>query len=322
VATTQETSADLVVVGAGPAGLSTAVFGASEGLDTIVLEHRHVGGQSASSSQIENYYGFPDGISGSELAERGRAQAERFGVRIAQAQARALRSEGERRVVETADGRRFVAPAVVLACGLAPRPLGVPGEPCEDVFYGAHASVYDRFSGTPVVVVGAANSAGQAAMKLSETCEVSLVVRGGGLSDAMSAYLSEQVLRNARIAIRRHAAITRFVTKSGRLLRVETTTGVIPAGACFVFIGSAPDTSWCSSACMTDERGYLRINAQYETSLPGVFAVGDVHENSRGRIAAAVGEGSIAVAFVQEYLAELRSVHVRRDAAMAEARLP
>jgi thioredoxin reductase (NADPH) len=321
---------DLVIVGAGPAGLAAAVYGASEGLSTLVLEAEAIGGQAGSSSLIRNYLGFPWGIGGAELAKRATEQAWWFGAAFRfMRSATALRRSGRELVVTLSDGTEVVGRAVVLATGASYRRLGVPS--LEElvgagVFYGAAVSEAKATQGQEVYVVGGANSAGQAAIHLSEYAErVTLLVRGRSLSTSMSDYLIKEMEATENIDVRLN---TRVVDGGGegrleRLVLEDFLAGrteTVPAAGLFVLIGAEPHTSWLPEEIKRDERGYVvtgmdlsryglprrrwhlgRLPLPLETSMPGVFAVGDVRHRSVKRVASAVGAGASAVQSVHEY---------------------
>jgi thioredoxin reductase (NADPH) len=317
---------DLAVVGAGPAGLAAAVYAASEGLHTVVLEPEALGGQAGTSSRIRNYLGFPRGLSGSELTTRAYQQAQVFGAEfVFTRRALAVAARGDDRVVALSGGVEAVAGAVVIATGVAYRRLGVPA--LEQlvgmgVFYGAASAEAPALAGQDVVVVGAGNSAGQAAVHLARHgARVSLLVRGASLGASMSDYLVQELAATSvRIRTR-----TRVVDGGGdgRLERVvveDAETGrreTLAVAALFALIGAEPRTDWLSPL-LRDETGYVATGSdvpagawplerpplQLESSLPGVFAIGDVRHGSVKRVAAAVGEGSMAVASVHRYLEE------------------
>jgi thioredoxin reductase (NADPH) len=329
---------DVAIVGAGPAGLAAAVYGASEGLRTVVIEPGALGGQAGSSSRIRNYLGFPRGISGSELTARAYEQARIFGAEFVFSQrATALVVRGAERLVRLSEQAEAIARAVVIATGVSYRRLGIPvldrflGM---GVFYGAAAAEARAMAGEHVVVVGAGNSAGQAALHLAKfAARVTLLVRGESLAASMSDYLIRELATTAGIDIRLQ---TRVVDGSGedRLATVvveEARTGrreEIPAAAMFVLIGAEPRTEWLRETLQRDGAGYVstgrdvslngwpleRAPMLLEASVPGVFAVGDVRHGSVKRVAAAVGEGSVAIGSVHQYLAE---VAARRDARAA-----
>jgi thioredoxin reductase (NADPH) len=323
---------DLLVVGAGPSGLAAAVYGASEGLDTIVIDAVATGGQAGTSSRIENYLGFPAGISGAELAERATLQAEKFGAKIAvPTEGIALRRGDGHYVVGLDGGEEIAARAVVIATGVRYRRLSVPGlEPYEgvSVFYAATLAEARVCTGDPVVVVGGGNSAGQATLFLSRyAVEVRLVVREGDIEENMSRYLADRIARTPNVEVLTSTEVCE-VQGDGALRGVvveHTDTGereTLPGRALFVFIGAAPHTGWLADGVALDESGYVltgydaadavadnhewdgveRPPLLLETSLPGLFAVGDVRHGSTKRVASAVGEGAMAVRLVHEHL--------------------
>jgi thioredoxin reductase (NADPH) len=323
---------DLVVVGAGPAGLSAATYGASEGLRTLMVEPEALGGQAGSSSLIRNYLGFPYGVSGRKLGQRASAQAILFGAELVYARAVGLRPAGGDRVVALADDCQVAGRVVLVATGAAYRRLDAPG--VEEllgagVFYGAAVSEARAMTGSRVYVVGAGNSAGQAALHLAKYAErVTLLVRGDTLTRSMSDYLVKELQASDTIAVRLRTQVV-AAGGAGRLERLSLhdartgTTETVPAAALFILIGAQPRTQWLAGALQADERGFLltgpdllqggqppagwpldRLPMPLETSLPGVFAAGDVRHRSIKRVASAVGEGSIAIQFVHDYLGE------------------
>lgn len=324
---------DLVVVGGGPAGLGAAVYGASEGLRTVLVEREATGGQAGQSSRIENYLGFPDGVSGGQLAERARRQAVRFGVELLLTRdVVALEAHGPKRVVRLDDGRALAAHAVVLATGISYRSLGVEG--IDDltgrgVYYGSAMTEAVECTDRDVYVVGGANSAGQAAVYLSGFARsVCLLVRGNSLEASMSAYLVEQIAALPNISVRTCCAVA-GTQGDGHLEAVtvqDANTGereTLPASHLFVFIGGAPRTGWLDGAVIRDEHGFIPTGPALltdgrrprgwqperdpyflETSLPGVFVAGDARADSVKRVASAVGEGAMAVTLVHRYLGE------------------
>ena len=310
---------DVTVIGAGPAGLAAAVYGASEGLRTAVLEAEAIGGQAGTSSMIRNYLGFPRGISGADLAQRAFEQSWLLGAEFVYgARAVGLRADGDERVVALGDGGVITSRAVVLATGVAYRRLGVPGLDAligAGVFYGAAAPEAQAMTGEDVYVVGGANSAGQAALHLARFARrVTLLVRGDDLGATMSDYLVREIEAAATIAVR-HRTEAVDGGGEGRLARLtlrDRSTGAtetVPAGGLFVLIGAEPKTGWLPPEVARDDAGYvltgrdLDMSARpYETSLPGVFAVGDVRHGSVKRVASAVGEGAVAIRVVHEYL--------------------
>lgn len=320
---------DLAIVGGGPAGLAAAVYGASEGLRTVCLEQLVPGGQAGQSSRIENYLGFPTGISGGDLARRAVTQARRFHVDLlAPTTAVDLDLTGPYPRLQLADHSIISCGAVILACGVAYRSLDVPGSAAltgRGVFYGASLSERETVTGEDVVVVGGANSAGQAAVYFSEFARsVTILCRARELGARMSAYLVDQIAARPNIAVRCGSTV-QSVTGDDRLESVtllDTDTGAIeehPVSALFVFIGASPHTDWLPAQIARDDRGFIltgpalgdrrhptsegeRDPFLYETSAPGVFAVGDVRASSIKRVASAVGEGSVAVQFVHQVL--------------------
>ena len=320
---------DLVVIGGGPAGLAAAVYGASEGLRTVLIERTATGGQAGQSSRIENYLGFPDGVSGGQLAQRARQQAEKFGAEIITARtASALEINGSARTVRFADGGSIDAHAVILATGVAYRQLAATG--CEElvgrgVYYGAATSVASECNGEVVYIIGGANSAGQAAMHLSrEANSVTILVRAPSLEASMSYYLIQQIEQNPKISVR---TCTEVQCATGadhleKLTLVDNRTGdteEVGCGRMFIFIGAAPRTEWLDGVLARDDHGFIltgpdlrnvcgwtldRPPHHLETSVPGVFVAGDVRSESAKRVAAAVGEGSMAVMLVHRYLSE------------------
>ena len=310
---------DLAVVGAGPAGLAAAVYGASEGLCTLVIEDTALGGQAGQSSRIENYLGFPTGISGKDLAYHGEVQAIKFGARFTmpyKAQALRVRDDGTYEI-DLGPGGRARARSVVIACGARYRKL--PLEEMEafeerGVYYAA-TDLEARFCrDTNAIIVGGGNSAGQAAMFLSRYASCTHVaVRGEGLADTMSSYLSDRIIQDPTIELSVKTEVV-ALHGDGRLEAVtlkDRETGEcrrVAAGALFVMIGAAPNTGWCDGVVELDEHQFVITGkaakaSPFETNLPGVFAVGDVRSGSIKRVASAVGEGSVAIAAVHQHLA-------------------
>jgi thioredoxin reductase (NADPH) len=317
---------DVLVVGAGPAGLAAAVYAASEGLQTRVLEPSVPGGQAGTSSLIRNYLGFPHGLSGQDLTWRMFQQAWLFGAEVILAQAATgLAARGPDRVVRLGDGGEAVARAVILTTGVAWRRLGVPALEAlagAGVFYGAAASEARAMRGEDVFVVGAGNSAGQAALHLARfAASVTIVAIEHELGERMSDYLVQQVLATPNIHLRMHHEV---VDGHGRRRlegitirdRERGATQELAASAVFMLIGAEPRTDWLDGVVERDQAGYVltgrdlpggawplaRAPLPLETSLPGVFAAGDVRCRSVKRVASAVGEGAIAVQLVHEYL--------------------
>ena len=321
---------DLVIVGAGPAGLAGAVYGASEGLRTLVVEARAIGGQAGTSSLIRNYLGFPRGIGGGDLAHRAWEQAVFFGAEfIFVQQVSALAVDGEERVIVLADGSVARAGSVIIAAGVTYRRLGIAALDRlvgAGVFYGAAVVEAPAVIGEHFYVVGGANSAGQAAVHLARfASRVSLLVRGDSLGAGMSEYLVRQLEATSNIDIQLRTKVIDG-RGEGRLqeLTLEDRTGEqreVAAAALFVLIGAEPHTEWLGDAVMLDGHGFVltgrdipsaawpltRAPLPFETSLPGVLAVGDVRHGSVKRVASAVGEGSVAVTSIHQYLAHSMS---------------
>jgi thioredoxin reductase (NADPH) len=323
---------DVAIVGAGPAGLAAAVYAASDGLSTIVLERDLPGGQASHTSMIENFFGFPDGIGGAELARLAGRQAEGFGAELLIHRGVVggeHRSDGHR--LSLAGGIEIGAPICIAAPGMDWRRLDAPGVEellGRGVFYGAGRSEAAQCGGDDVVVIGAGNSAGQAVMNLGNAgARVKMVVRGTSLRRTMSAYLVERIERHPLIDVRFGVQVTE-AHGTERLEAVTTTDGRLPARALFVCIGGQPRSGWADSADVrTDDRGYVltgpdllesgrrpsgwpleRDPLALETSLPGFFAAGDVRHGSTKRVAGAVGEGAMAVALAHLRLEELAAV--------------
>ncbi len=322
---------DMVIVGGGPAGLAAAVYGASEGLATLLVERDAPGGQAGTSSFIENYLGFPEGITGADLARRAAAQARRFGAEILTAQEVVrVRRNDPYRVLELSDGSELSCYAVVIASGMEVRRLEVPGlQECvgAGVYYGSALSEAMLYRDQDVVVVGGANSAGQGAIFFSRHARtVTVLLRGPDLGRAMSQYLVDRINETANIIIRPNTVVI-GVHEPGRLESIDvqdTATGesrTLSAAAMFIFIGTAPRTGMVAELVARDPRGFIFTGREampdgrrpkgwtadrdpflFETSVPGIFAVGDARHGSGKRVAAAVGEGSATVSAVHEYL--------------------
>jgi thioredoxin reductase (NADPH) len=322
---------DLVIVGGGPAGLAAAVYGASEGLRTVMVEREAPGGQAGQSSRIENYLGFPTGLSGSDLARRATDQARRLGAELLTvSDVVALKVEGAGRVVELAGGVQLSANTVLVASGVSYRMMPAPGFADftgAGVYYGAALTEARACSQQHVVVIGAANSAGQAAVHFAGyASNVTMLVRGDSLQKSMSAYLIDQIADLPNIEVLTRTEAIAAEGDNGRLKRLRlrgpagdgVTERTVDVDACFVFIGAAPRTDWLDGVVARDERGFILAGADarehgwplqreprtLETSVPGVFVAGDVRARSIKRVASAVGEGSMAVSLIHEYLAE------------------
>ena len=321
---------DLVVVGAGPAGLAAAVYGASEGLSTLVVERVAPGGQAGTSSRIENYLGFPVGLSGADLTGRARQQAVRLGAElVTPKEVVALRIEGPYQVLCFSDGAEVSSSAAVIATGVAYRSLDIPGiEPLmgAGIYHSAGRAEAQTHEGQAVFVVGGGNSAGQAAVFLSEFAKsVTILVRGDTLAESMSAYLVDRIAEVDSINVRFHTTVA-AATGDDHLERLtlhDTATGdhdEVEAGALFIFVGMAPHTEWAGGVLERDRSGFIYTGADLgpspprwpvpraplplETNVPGVFAAGDVRFGSIKRVASAVGEGAMAVRFVHDHLAK------------------
>ncbi|MCW2761246.1 MAG: Thioredoxin reductase [Marmoricola sp.] len=317
--TASRSAYDVVVVGAGPAGLAAAVYAASEGLTTVVLDAVATGGQAATSSRIENYLGFPAGISGGELADRAVVQARRFGAEFTiPGEASALELADGYHVLRLADGEELSTHAVVLATGAKYRRLKTPGlEHLEapSVYYAATETEAQLCRGDPVIVVGGGNSAGQAAVFLSRRASrVHLVIRHDDLNRDMSRYLADRILRAPQIRVWRESEVAELRGDDALESVVihdlaSDERHEVDATALFVLIGSVPHTAWLKEQIPLDEQGFVITgaptgSAMFETGRAGIFAVGDVRSGSVKRVASAVGEGAIAVQLVHEYLGD------------------
>ncbi len=320
---------DLIVIGAGPAGLAAGVYGASEGLRTLVIEPLAPGGQAGSSSRIENYLGFPSGITGADLGRRAHAQASRFGAEFITQRATGMRIDGQYRFVQLSDGREVSSHCVLLAPGVQYRKLEIPGADRltgAGIYYGAALIEARACEGEEIYMVGGANSAGQAALYFAKfATKVTLLVRGDGLSATMSKYLIDEISRTSNIVIEaRTQVLEAFGNERLESLRLRSPAGdsQVPAVSLFVFIGAVPVTAWLPPCVLRDDKGFILSGSDLrkdgkmpeiwhetreplllETSVPGVFVAGDVRYGSIKRVASAVGEGSIAVQFVHQYLA-------------------
>jgi thioredoxin reductase (NADPH) len=325
---------ELAIVGGGPAGLAAAVYGASEGLHTVMIEREAPGGQAGMSSRIENYLGFPSGLSGGDLARRGVVQAQRFGVEILSPQeATAVRVEGPYRIVKLADGSELSCHALMISTGVQWRRLEAPGIDRlqgAGVYYGGGATEALSCKGEIIYVVGGANSAGQAAMNFAKYAErVVILVRGDSLSSTMSQYLIDQIKQTPNIQVWTHASVSEVhgdthLEEVSVLCSDTNTVERVPAAAMFIFIGALPRTDWLSGIVERDDRGFLLTGPDLmhggerpkgwtldrdpfllETNVPGIFAVGDVRHGSVKRVASGVGEGSVAVQFIHQYLSKV-----------------
>jgi thioredoxin reductase (NADPH) len=322
---------DVIVVGAGPAGLACALYCSTEGLRTVLIEREAAGGQAGLSSRIENYLGFPSGLSGADLARRGVAQVRRFGTEVlAPAEAVGLAVDGEYRVVKLSNGQELAAHSVVIAAGVQWRRLDVPGMDRlsgAGIYYGAAITESSSCKDEDVYIVGGANSAGQAAVHFSEVARsVKMIVRGASLSKSMSHYLVERIQTIPNISVIPNAEVVEVLGQS----RLEEITlrhhdtqinEKLPAAALFIFIGAEPHTEWLDGVVCRDSKGFLVTGANLiqngkrpaswsvdrdpyllETNVQGVFAVGDVRDGAVRRVANSVGEGSIVLYFIRQYM--------------------
>jgi thioredoxin reductase (NADPH) len=300
---------DLITIGGGPAALTTALYAAREGLDVLVIEKSGLGGQAGITERLDNFPGFPDGISGAEFADRLTAQARRFGVELLQAQeVVSIRAERESRYVHTADGSEYGAKAILIATGSTYRRLGVPGED-ELIGAGVHfCATCDGpfYKGKHVAVIGGGNSAGEESLFLTHFVEkVTILVRGAEMT--ASQIVIDKVKQTPKIEVRYHTTIEALhgESKLSSLTIKHTTTGVTeklePAGV-FVFIGLSPNTGWLPADIKRDKTGFIITNTMLETSMTGVFAAGDARLGSTKQAASAVGEGATAALMIREYL--------------------
>jgi len=325
---------DLAIVGGGPAGLAAAVYGASEGLHTVIVEREAPGGQAGMSSRIENYLGFPAGLSGGDLARRAVVQATRFGVEIlAPQEVMEVRVEGPYRILKMADNSEISCHALMIASGVQWRRLEAPGVDRlqgAGVYYGGGATEALSCKGEIIYVVGGANSAGQAAMNFAKYAErVVILVRGSSLSSTMSKYLIDQIQQTPNIQVWAHASVAEVhgdshLEEISVLCSDTNKVERVPANSVFIFIGALPQTAWLGDLVERDERGFILTGPDLiragnrpkgwaldrdpfllETNVPGIFAVGDVRHGSVKRVASGVGEGSVAVQFIHQYLSKV-----------------
>jgi thioredoxin reductase (NADPH) len=325
---------DLAIVGGGPAGLAAAVYGASEGLHTVIIEKEAPGGQAGMSSRIENYLGFPMGLSGGDLARRAVVQAQRFGVEILSPQeAVEVRIEGSYRFLKLADGSEISCHALMIASGVQWRRLaaeGIDRLQGAGIYYGGGATEALACKGETVYVVGGANSAGQAAMNFAKYAErVIILVRGDSLASTMSQHLIDQIKATPNIQIWAHASVSEahgdtHLEEISVLCSDTDKFERVPANSMFIFIGALPRTDWLATTIERDERGFILTGPDLirdgerpkgwalerdpfllETNVPGIFAVGDVRHGSVKRVASGVGEGSVAVQFIHQYLSKV-----------------
>jgi len=325
---------DVAIIGGGPSGLAAAVYGASEGLKTVMVEREAPGGQAGLSARIENYLGFPTGLSGSQFARNAVMQARRFEVEILSPQsAEALRVEGPYRYVKLSDGTEISCHSLILALGVQWRKLGIPGEDRllgAGVYYGAGSAEAISCRNEDVYVLGGANSAGQSAMNFAKFARrVIMLVRGPSLAASMSQYLIDQITRTENIHVELNSRVV-AVDGDQHLESVRIACDQsneerdVPATSLYIFIGAEPKTAWLDGIIQRDDRGFVltgpdlmkdgkppkgwpldRDPGLFETNVPGIFAVGDVRHGSIKRVASGVGEGSVAISFVHQYLAKI-----------------
>lgn len=324
---------DLAIVGGGPAGLAAAVYGASEGLRTVMVEREAPGGQAGMSSRIENYLGFPSGLSGADLARRAVVQARRFGVEILSAEATAVRLDGPYRFLKLADGAELSCHALLVATGVQWRKLDAPGIERltgAGIYYGAAMTEAMSTKDEDVFVIGGANSAGQAAMYFSKYARrVVMLVRGSSLAASMSQYLINQLKETPNVQIEYNSSVVEahgedHLEAISVLCSTTNEVNKVPANSLFIMIGAAPNTKWLADVIERDERGFIysgrdlmrdgkrpkgwpldRDPGLLETNVPGIFVVGDVRHGSVKRVASGVGEGSVAISFVHQYLSKV-----------------
>ena len=325
---------DFIIVGGGPAGLAAAVYGASEGLKTLIVEREAPGGQAGTSSRIENYLGFPSGLSGADLARRAVAQAQRFGVEILSQEVTKLRVQDQYKTLTLGDGSEVSCYALLIATGVSWRKMDIPGEDKlagAGVYYGAAMTEALFCKGDDVYLIGGANSAGQAALYFAKYARcVTLLVRGDSLEKGMSQYLIDEIKAQPNIRVSLNSSVTALEgeTQLERITICHSDAGeteVVAAKSLFIFIGATPRTDWLDGVVERDKNGFILAGSSLmnagkrpdgwpldrdpfllETSVPGIFVAGDVVHDSVKRVASAVGGGAIAVMFVHQYLANVR----------------
>lgn len=325
---------DFVIVGGGPAGLAAAVYGASEGLKTLLIEREAPGGQAGTSSRIENYLGFPSGLSGADLARRAVTQAQRFGVEILSQEVTKLRVQDQYRILTLGDGSEVSCHALLIATGVSWRKMGIPGEEAlsgAGVYYGAAMTEALACKDDDVYLIGGANSAGQAALHFAKYAHrVTLLVRGDSLEKGMSQYLVDELKEQPTVRVWLNSSVTAVEgeTQLEQMTIVHSDTGkteIVPTKSLFIFIGASPRTDWLDGIVQRDKNGFILAGASLmdggkrpdgwpldrdpfllETSVPGIFVAGDVVHDSVKRVASAVGGGATAVMFIHQYLANVR----------------
>ncbi|MGI4792263.1 MAG: FAD-dependent oxidoreductase [Janthinobacterium lividum] len=325
---------DLIIIGGGPAGLAAAVYGASEGLKTLLIEREAPGGQAGTSSRIENYLGFPTGLSGADLARRAVAQAQRFGVEILSQEVTSLRVQDQYRLLTLGDGAEVSCHALLIATGVSWKRLDIPGAEAltgAGVYYGAAMTEALTCKDDDVYMIGGANSAGQAALHFAKYARcVTLIVRGDALENGMSQYLVDEIRAQPTIRVWLNSSVTSVEGKNQleRITINHSDTGeteIVPARSLFIFIGAQPRTDWLEGVVKRDPKGFILAGPSLmqngkrpadwpldrdpyllETSVPGIFVAGDVMHESVKRVASAVGGGSIAVMFIHQYLAKVK----------------
>lgn len=305
---------DLIIVGGGPAGLGAAVYGATEGLSTLVVEASHIGGQASQSARIDNYLGFPDGISGRELTQRAKRQIKTYGGRFVREKAVALAHDHGVHHVQLGSGRVLTGRTLLLSVGVQYRRLQVPGVDNFGVFYGASPHERRQWKGRKIAIVGGANSAGQCAVHYGESCStIYLLVRGPALD--MSHYLIQRIQGLSNVQVQNETEIKEIVGNGSRLTLHFTTGGELEVDGVFLFIGAEPYTKWLElGGVKCDEKGFVLsglvwphnprgVVFPHETSVGGVFVAGDVRSGTVKRVASAVGDGAAVVAEIHQYLA-------------------
>lgn len=305
---------DVAIVGGGPAGLAASIFAESEGLDVALIERNEFGGQARSSSRIENYLGFPMGLSGKDLADKAVAQSKRFGTAFIKNGVARIDTSGDDKIVTLDDGSFIEARTVLVATGVQYNRLDVPGFDRFNgvgAYYGGTPEQARAYQGKSAIVIGGANSAGQAALFLAKlSCKVFVSYRGNDLRKGMSEYLVARIERNEHISIMLNSNVVRLDgTDRVRSAQIDVRgegRQQLPIDAVFAYIGAAPHTNWLrDSGVVCDTHGFITTGPDFQTNIPGVFAVGDVRSGSVKRVASAVGEGSVVISQIHQYLARI-----------------